>query len=510
MIDRPINRLKPICYYTGLVVLVLNALQILPILTALAYREWPIALSFVASLSLASLVAAGLMLLGTRERFAKLSFGEGMVVAAGSWFLCMLLAALPYYFSGNYLSYLDTCFDVMSGLTTTGLSLIQDMDHISNGINMWRFILTYVGGQGMVVLALTFLTKGQGGAYRMYVGEAKDEKLFPNAISTAKRIWQISLIYLAIGTVVLSIAALIAGMRLDRALLHGLWMNMSAWSTGGFAPMSQSVLYYHSTLFELATVVFFVIGSFNFALHHAVLSGDTRELRKNIETVTFSVTLIITVLLCTLGLMKNNVYPDAMAMFRKGFYQLISGHTTTGFMTIYAKQFYYEWGDIALFALTIAMMLGGSASSTAGGFKGMRTGILFTALKSEVRRMVLPESRVREQKYHHIRDIVLTDTTVKSAALIVILYVATFAVGTLAGLLAGFPLSMAAFESASATGNVGLSIGVTTASMPAFLKVVYIGVMWLARLEFLSVFALISYVIRKAAQVCQRKPYSLS
>jgi hypothetical protein len=119
-------------------------------------------------------------------------------------------------------------------------------------------------------------------------------------------------------------------------------------------------------------------------------------------------------------------------------------------MTIYAKQFYYEWGDIALFAITIAMMLGGSASSTAGGFKGMRTGILFTALKGEVRRMVLPETRVKEQKYHHIRDIVLTDSVVKSAALIVILYVATFTVGTLAGLLAGFPLSMAAFESASA------------------------------------------------------------
>ena len=123
--------------------------------------------------------------------------------------------------------------------------------------------------------------------------------------------------------------------------------------------------------------------------------------------------------------------------------------------------------------------------------------------------MVLPESRVREQKYHHIRDIVLTDSVVKGAALIVILYVATFAVGTLAGLLAGFPLSMAAFESASATGNVGLSIGVTTAAMPAFLKIVYIVIMWLARLEFLSVFALISYVFRKAAQVCAKKPYSL-
>ena len=83
MIDRPINRLRPICYYTGLVILVLNALQILPILTSVAYGEWPIVLAFVASLSIAALVAAGLMLAGTKERFAKLSFGEGMVVAAG-------------------------------------------------------------------------------------------------------------------------------------------------------------------------------------------------------------------------------------------------------------------------------------------------------------------------------------------------------------------------------------------------------------------------------------------
>lgn len=508
MIDRPINRLRPICYYIGLIVLVLNALQLVSILISLLYREWAIALAFTASLSIAVIVAAGFMLLGTKERFSKLSFGEGMVVAAGSWFLCMLLSALPYYFSGNYLSYLDTCFDVMSGLTTTGLTLIQDLDHVSNGINMWRFILTYVGGQGMVVLALTFLSKGQGGAYRMYVGEAKDEKLFPNAVSTARRIWQISFIYLAIGTVALTASSLVAGLPLDRALLHGLWMNMSAWSTGGFAPMSQSVLYYHSTLMELVTIVFFVIGSFNFALHHAVLSGNTRELRRNVETVTFSITLTITVLLCTLGLMRDGVYPDAVAMFRKGFYQLISGHTTTGFMTIYAKQFYYEWGDIALFAITIAMMLGGSASSTAGGFKGMRTGILFTALRSEVRRMVLPESRVKEQKYHHIRDIVLTDSIVKNAALIVVLYIATFSIGTLAGMLAGYPLSMAAFESASATGNVGLSIGITSASMPTFLKIVYIAIMWLARLEFLSVFALVSYVIRKATQVCAKKPYS--
>ncbi|MPM93004.1 Trk system potassium uptake protein TrkG [bioreactor metagenome] len=255
-------------------------------------------------------------------------------------------------------------------------------------------------------------------------------------------------------------------------------------------------------VFELLTVVFFTIGSLNFALHYAVLSGKRQELYKNIETVTFTITVTLLTLLTTAGLMKKGVYPNAMALFRKGFYQLISGHTTTGFMTVYAKQLYYEWGDIALFAIMIAMLLGGSACSTAGGFKGLRTGIIFSTFKSEVRRMLLPESRVSGQKIHHIREVVLTDATVKSAFLIVTAYIVTFVVGTVVGMFAGYPFGEAAFECASATGNVGLSVGVTSASMPAVLKFTYILIMWLGRLEFMSVLTLGAYLIRRVGRKC--------
>ena len=425
-----------------------------------------------------------------------------MVVAASSWFFGMLLCALPYYLSGNYLSYLDCCFDVMSGLTTTGLVLIQNMDHAADGLNMWRHLLTFIGGQGMVVLALSFLVKGANGAYKMYVGEGKDERLMPNVVSTARYIWLISLIYLAVGTLVLWVAGIGAGLHADRAFLHGLWVFMAAWSTGGFAPMSQNILYYHNTFYELATVVFFVIGSFNFALHYAVLTGKRKELVKNVETVSFTVTVTVLTLITTLGLLRLHVYPDALAMFRKGFYQLISGHTTTGFMTVYARQLYWEWGDIALFAMTVAMLFGGSACSTAGGFKGLRIGIIAHTLKREIKRMAVPDSTVCVEKYHHIRDVVLDDNIIRSAFLIVTAYVVTFTVGTLAGMLCGYPFGSAAFEAASVTGNVGLSIGVTSASMPAALKVVYIVIMWLARLEFMSVFALVAYVARKVKKKC--------
>ena len=489
-------------HYIGLILIGMGLVQYIPLITSLICREWDMVLNFLISSSTALLAGGTVTLAGKQSEHEKLGWNQGMVVAAGSWFLGMLLCALPYYLSGNYLSYLDCCFDVMSGLTTTGLVLIQDLDHLSNGLNMWRHLLTFIGGQGMVVLALSFLVKGTSGAYKMYVGEGKDERLMPNAVSTARYIWLISLIYLIVGTLVLWMAGILAGLSIDRAFLHGLWVFMAAWSTGGFAPMSQSILYYHSAVYEVTTMVFFVIGSFNFALHYAVLTGKRKELVRNVETVSFAVTMTVLTLISTLGLMRLHIYPDIAAMFRKGFYQLISGHTTTGFMTVYARQFYLEWGDIALFAIILAMLFGGSACSTAGGFKGLRIGIIAHTLKREVRRMALPDSTVSVEKYHHIRDVVLEDSQIRSAFLIVAAYVMTFALGTLAGMLGGYPFGMAAFESASVTGNVGLSIGVTAVTMPSALKVTYIVIMWLARLEFMSVFALMVYIAGKVKKKC--------
>ena len=488
---------KAILYYIGAVIMGLGLLMLLPLLTSLIYGEWPIAIVFGFSAGVTVLCGSLCMLFLRPYRKARIGWGEGMSITACAWFLGMLFSALPYALSGNYLSYLDSCFDVMSGFTTTGLTLVQGMDHLSNGINMWRHILTFVGGQGMIVLVLTVMTRGSSGIYKMYVGEGKDERLLPNVIHTARTIWVISIAYLAVGTACLWVVGIVDGMAVDRAFLHGLWIFMSSWSTGGFAPMSQNILYYHSLAYELVTVVFFVIGSFNFALHFSVFSGKRRELLKNVETVSFTITVTLLTLIATYGLIRLNVYPNAIALFRKSFYQLISGHTTTGFMTIYARQFYHEWGDLALFAIIVAMLIGGSACSTAGGFKGLRMAILYSAFRRDIDRMAMPETMVSIRRYHHIRDVVLDDGVVRSAMLIVIAYILTFALGTLAGLLCGFPFSMAAFESASVTGNVGLSIGLTTAGMPAMLKVVYIVIMWLARLEFMSILALGAYTLVK-------------
>ena len=184
---------KPILYYIGMVVAALGAMMFIPVAVSLLYREWTVAVNFTLSGSITVLLGCTLLLVFGKYRGQRLGWGEGMTVTAGAWFAGMLVCALPYALSGNYQTYLDSCFDVMSGFTTTGLTLIQDMDHLANGVNMWRHLLTFVGGQGMVVLVLTVMTRGSNGMYKMYVGEGKDERLMPNVIHTARAIWQISM-----------------------------------------------------------------------------------------------------------------------------------------------------------------------------------------------------------------------------------------------------------------------------------------------------------------------------
>ncbi|HHW13522.1 MAG TPA: TrkH family potassium uptake protein [Firmicutes bacterium] len=488
------DALLTVGYYAGRIVTGVGLLMLVPIAVALLYGEWNTVVDFLLGLGVALTVGYGLVHLCYAAP-RRLTWTYGMVAASLSWLICMAVGALPYYLSGHWGSYLDAMFDVMSGFTTTGVVLVQDLDHLPNGVNMWRHLLTYVGGQGMVVLALTFLIREMAGAYTIYVGEGKDEKLLPNVRHTAQAIWFVSIVYLVVGTLLQWIAGLLIGMPVDRAFFHGMWVFMGAWSTGGFTPQSSNILYYHSFLYELVGVFIFIIGSFNFALHWAVWTGNRKEIFRNIEVVSFFVTATLLFALVALGLAKTGLYATPLIMLRKGWYQLISAHTTTGFSTLYARQFAKDWTPLALAGIIFAQLIGGSASSTAGGYKGMRVGIIAKALVEEVRRLVAPPSAVLVTKFHHIRDIVLEDRHVRSAALIIILYTITWLFATAVGSYYGYPFLDSAFEAASVTGNVGLSIGITAPSMPNLLKVVYILVMWVGRLEFMSVFAIAGFLV---------------
>lgn len=495
---------KIICYYTGYIVIGGAMLMLLPLLTSLVMGEWKPFFDFLISMCITATTGLLMMIFGIRTRENKdyIQWRHGFAVAALSWIILMVLCAIPYRLSGHNPSMLDSCFDVMSGFTTTGLVLTQDLDHISLGLNMWRHVLTFVGGQGVIVLALTFLVKEIGGAYKLYVGEAKDIGLVPNVKGTARMIWKISIVYLTIGTLALWIDGMLIGLNPVSAFFHGLFIFESAWSTGGFAPNTQNIMYYHSFSYEIITVIFFVLGSLNFGLHYAIWQGRKREIVKNIETQSFLITTLLISALAVSALARSGVYADSVSAFRRVTYNVLSAHTTTGFGNIYARQFALEWGDFGILLMVLAMLIGGSACSTAGGLKGLRVGIICKSVLADVRKLLSSERSVKAFKYHHIKDCVLGDGIVRASAVIVICYLATFAVGVLMGTYYGYPMAQSAFEAASVTGNVGLSIGITTPSTPAALKFYDIAAMYLGRLEFLSVFALIGYFLGGMKRLC--------
>jgi trk system potassium uptake protein TrkH len=352
----------------------------------------------------------------------------------------------------------------------------------------------------MVVLALSFLVKEISGAYKLYVGEAKDIGLVPNVKGTARIIWKISMIYFIIGTLALWINGMLIGFKPLSAFFHGIFIFESSWSTGGFAPNSQNIMYYHSFSYEIITLIIFILGSFNFGLHYAVWQGKKKEIFKNIETQSFMITASLCSILAVTALTK--IYPDTISVFRRVIYNVLSAHTTTGLGNIYARQFTLEWGDLGVFIMVVAMLIGGSACSTAGGFKGLRVGIVFKSIIADVKKLLSSERNIKKYKYHHIKDTILEDGIVRSAALIIICYMITFGIGTVLGIYYGYPFADSAFEAASVTGNVGLSIGITLPSMPDAMKVYYILAMYLGRLEFLSVFTMIGYFLKGIKKLC--------
>jgi trk system potassium uptake protein TrkH len=494
MILRPrLGDFKVIALYTGKVIIGIGLIQLIPMLTSLLVAEWNPAIEFF--IGSCACLAFGLLVEVTCQTPRDLTWAHGLVVAGFSWILATVFGAIPYWLSGHFSSFLDAVFDVMSGFTTTGLYLVQDIDHLSHGLNMWRHILTFAGGQGIIVIALTFLIQGTAGAYKVYVGEGKDERLLPNVMLTARAIWLVSLVYMGVGTSVLWAINLWNGQHAVRAFLHGLWIFMGGWSTGGFAPQSYNTFYYHSLLFEIVCSFIFIAGSFNFALHWAVWTGKRSELRRNIEVISFFSTITVAMLIVTTGLMRLKIYANSVSYIRKMFFMVASGHTTTGFASIYSRAFVRQWGPLAMLGVIMAMGIGASACSTGGGFKGIRMGIIFKGLLQTIKKVIAPESAHIVKKWHHLRTRVLDDSTLNMALLIVVAYVITYALGALIGVFCGYEPLQALFESVSVGSNSGLSCGVTAPAMPAFLKITYIVEMWAGRLEFMSILALGGYFV---------------
>ncbi len=484
---------RVIGHYLGVLVLFSSLALLVPFATALAFQEWIPAANYLLTIGVSLIIGSGLRFL--RIEPGRLNRQQALVVTGLAWIVLAMVATIPLHLSGHYETYLDALFDGVSGITTTGASIITDLDHLSNADNMWRFMMHLIGGLGLIVVALSFGLFGKRAGASLYMSEGRSEHVVPNVVQTTQFIAKIAVGIILIATVILTGMCLFIGMEPSRALLQSLWLSISGFMTGGFAPMSQSVMYYHSLPIELVLMLLMLLGSINFVLHSEVWKGHVEVFFKDLEIRTMVLWIAVMTCVFAASLSASAEFSNLPAMLRRGLFTVISAFSTTGFQNVTTNQLTTALSSGAFLVVAILMAVGGSGGSTSGGFKFSRMGVIMKSLVATIKEALAPDSARVVVDYNHVGRRILSPEVVKEAMTVFVLYVVTYAIGSLVGIAHGYDATQAIFESVAMASNGGISSGFAAPGMPVTLELFYILQMWAGRLEFVTLLALIVEIV---------------
>ena len=308
---------------------------------------------------------------------------EGFLLTVVIWLLLSLLGAMPMYASGLFPSFIDALFETVSGLTTTGASVMVNLDEASHGLLLWRAMLQWLGGMGVIVLmvaVMPFLGVGGMQLYRSEMPGVVTDKLQPRLKETAKLLWIIYLFF----TVMCATAYMLAGMSIFDAITHA----FTTTATGGFSTHDASFGHFDSPVIEGIAVFFMITGSMNYAMHYLALTGHSLSVyRRNSEVMWFLQVLGLSVALVFVILYVSGWYSGSDA-FRHALFNTVSVMTTTGFATVD----YAQWPVLVALLMLALMFIGGCTGSTAGGMKALRVMLIIRQGERELNRLVHPSS----------------------------------------------------------------------------------------------------------------------
>ena len=489
--------LRVIGHYLGTLTQLFAALMAVPFITALVFQEWEPAERYLLGIGIALVV--GTLLQFLRIEPGRLGRRQALAVTGFAWIVLAFFASVPLFLSGHYATYMDALFDGVSGLTTTGATVALDIDHFSNADNMFRFMMHLVGGLGLIVVALSLGIFGKRSGSSLYTAEGRSEHVVPNVVQTTQLILRITLVIIFIAAVVLTALCISIGMEPVRAVLQSIWLAISAFNTGGFAPMAESVSYYNSIPIEVFLMLLMILGSISFVVHAEVWKGRLQSFFGDIEIRTMLIWLLVMTVVVAASLSASALFSDLPAIIRRGLFMVVSAFSTTGFQNVTTNQLTTVFSSGAFLALALIAAVGGSAGSTAGGVKLHRVGIIFKSIVSTVKEAVSPSSARVVVSYNHLGRRVLSSDAVKEAMTVFVLFVITYSVGALVGIAHGYEASQAIMESVSMTSNGGIITGIVTPGMSPSLEAFYIFQMWAGRLEFDTLLAVLAEIIASLA-----------
>ena len=485
--------IRVIGHYLGMLVLFSSVALLAPLITAIIFQEWIPASHYLFSIGLSLIVGSALRFM--RIEPGRLNRQQALVVTGLAWVVLAFMATIPLYLSGHYDTFLDAMFDGVSGITTTGASIISDLDHLSYADSMWRFVMILLGGLGLVVVALSFGLFGKRSGASLFVSEGRSEHVVPNVVQTAQFIAKLSLGFILVATTVLAIMCAFAGMEAPRAVLNGLWLAISSFCTGGFTPMSASVMYYHSLPIEVVLMVLMIIGSVSFVLHSELWKGHLNVYFRDVEIRTMFIWIAVMTLVFAASVSASSDFSNLTTMLRRGVFMIVSAFSTTGFQNITTNQLTTSLTSGAFLVIAALMAVGGGAGSTSGGIKFNRIGLIIKSLVATVKETLAPDSARVVVSYNHLGRRILSPEIVKEAMTVFVLYVVTYAVGSLVGIAHGYEATQAIFESVAMASSGGISSGLCAQGMPVSLELFYMLEMWAGRLEFVTLIALIVEVV---------------
>jgi trk system potassium uptake protein TrkH len=481
MIGKTEINIKIILKILGFLLIVEGIFMLTSLPFSLYYREGQHMAILLSSLITSGTGLAVYLLMGRREK-NTVNKREGFVIVTMTWVLISLFGTLPYLLSGTIPSFTNAFFETISGFTTTGASILTDIESLPNSILFWRSMTHWIGGMGIIVLTVAILPFLGIGGMQLYSAEmpgVTKDKLHPRITETAKRLWGIYVLFTLIETALL----MFGGMDLFDGLCH----SFGTMATGGFSTRNNSIEGF-SPYIQYVIIFFMLMAGTNFTLHYLLLQGKVKGMFRNDEFKTYLFTILGFSLILGILIVSQSSLGTEKGI-RDVLFQVVSITTTTGYVT----SDYLSWPGHTWFLIFLLMFVGGMAGSTGGGIKVTRHVLMFKNARQELKRTIHPQAIIPVRLN---KKVVPQEIIFKVMAFFQI-YVLTLVAGTIAMIFLGLDFQTAIGASVATVGNIGPGLGgvgpvENYAFIPSFGKWVLSFLMLLGRLELFTVLILLS------------------
>jgi len=419
------------------------------------------------------------------SRKAKKEIGkkESYLIVSLGWIIFSIFGAIPFYISGAIPSITNAFFETISGFTTTGASILNDIEAMPYSLLFWRSMIQWLGGMGIIVLSVAILPILGIGGMQLLVAEVpglKPDKLHPRIKETAKRLWIIYVFF----TVVEAILLKFGGMSLFDAINH----SLTTMATGGYSTKQAGIGHWDSPFIQYVITVFMIIAGTNFTLSYFALYFKFKKVFKNEEFRYYIGFILGFTIIITFSLFAFESLSFEQS-FRYSIFQVVSMITTTGFATVD----YLQWTPFLYFLLFVLMFFGGSSGSTGGGMKIVRILLVLKNSYLELKRLIHPNAIIPVRFNHQV----VPQKIISNVLAFIVFYIVIFVIGTIVMSALGLDFDSSMGATAAALGNIGPGIGSVGPAenfyhIPAFGKWFLSFLMLLGRLELFTILIILS------------------